>query len=118
MATSNEQIIDSLIQWGCDIPGAMERFLNDKGFYCTNLHSVPEETAFADLGSAIDKKDTTAAFAKAHELKGVLANLGLTPMYQTCCQIVEPLRAGKMTDVPENYQKLMSELDELKTFLK
>lgn len=114
----NEQIIKALTAWGCDIAGAMPRFLNNKDFYCTLLSSVPEETAFIDLGQALHRNDVKTAFEKAHELKGVLANMGLTPMFELACVIVEPLRAGKTDGVVDNYKKLMEMREQLKTILR
>jgi hypothetical protein len=40
-------------------------------------------------------------------LKGVTANLGITPMFETLVEIVEPLRAGEDKDLTAEYHKLM-----------
>ena len=37
----------------------------------------------------------TSAFEAAHTLKGVTGNMGLTPLYDAVCTIVEPLRTGR-----------------------
>jgi hypothetical protein len=115
--SATDALIEALVKKGCDIPSAMARFLNDKGFYCQILRTVPEETAFADLGKALQEGDRKTGFEKAHELKGMLANMGLTPMYQEACAIVEPLRAGKLTGTLEHYETLMKQLDDLKDLL-
>jgi hypothetical protein len=112
-----DRLIASLTEKGCDVASAMALFLNDKTFYCQILHSVPEESAFADLGAALQKGDAKTGFEKAHELKGMLANMGLTPMYEEACAIVEPLRAGKLTGTEEHYKRLMEQLAELKQLL-
>ena len=39
-----------------------------------------------------------AAFEAAHTLKGVAGNLGLKPLYDAVCHIVEPLRRGEERD--------------------
>jgi|LAHS01.1.fsa_nt_gb hypothetical protein len=114
----NKQLLSGLVAWGCDVPGALVRFLNNEDFYCTLLHSVPEEKGFVELGVALKKKDTNAAFDSAHELKGVLANMGLTPLWEDACALVEPLRVGKMTGTEENYAKLLTDLSTLKEMLK
>ena len=62
----NKQLLSGLVAWGCDVPGALVRFLNNEDFYCTLLHSVPEEKGFVELGVALKKKDTNAAFDSAH----------------------------------------------------
>lgn len=81
------------------------------------MHHLPEQTAFEELGAAIEAKDTKASFEKAHELKGVLANMGLSPMYTVTCNMVEPLRAGKMIGVEDNYAILMGDLEKLKKII-
>jgi hypothetical protein len=42
-------------------------------------------------------------------LKGVIANMGLTLLYQIIVDIVEILRVKSMDNVPELYGKLMEE---------
>lgn len=88
------KIIDALRAWNCDIDGAMERFMDDEELYISCLAIVCSDNAFDQLASALKSGNITAAFEAAHTLKGVLGNMGLTPMYDTAIQIVEPLRAG------------------------
>ena len=45
----------------------------------------------------------TSAFEAAHTLKGVTGNMGLTPLYDAVCTIVEPLRTGEDR---EDYTKM------------
>lgn len=113
----NEEIISRLKKWNCDIDGTMSRFLNNKEFYINLLHDVPNQIEFLDLGKHLKAKDLKRAFMDAHTLKGVLGNMGLTPMYNEVCLIVEPLRINKMDGVNEHYKALMNELDELKEIL-
>lgn len=37
----NARIINELREWGCDIEGAMDRFMNDQGLYCTIFLNRP-----------------------------------------------------------------------------
>ena len=39
-----------------------------------------------------------AAFGAAHDLKGISANMGITPVYDLVISIVEEFRAGRMPD--------------------
>lgn len=48
-----------------------------------------------------------------HTLKGVLANLGLTPIYDIVVRIVEPLRAKSAEGVMEEYEKLLAARERL-----
>jgi len=112
-----EALLGRLTAWGCDIPSALPRFLDDKGMYAMFVKQVVDEPSFTLLGQAIQEGDAKAAFEKAHELKGVVANMSLTPLFNRVVLIVEPLRAGKWTDVKENYALLQKEWGEFKALV-
>ena len=102
-----------LNQWGCDIPGAMRRFLDDEDLYTSCLDTMLVDESFDSLGIGIKEKDVSKAFDAAHSLKGTLGNMGLTPMYEIIIQIVEPLRDGKLEGIAEKYEILMTKKAEL-----
>lgn len=81
---------------GFDIDGAMERFLNNRDMYEKFLHKFQKETTFAELCSKIEAKDTAGAFAAAHSLKGVSANLSLQAFFHQISVQVEFLRDGDL----------------------
>lgn len=110
-------IEEQLIEWGCDVKGAMARFLDDTELYESCLVRVIEDENFAKLKEAMDAKDAEETFNCAHTLKGVLANMGLTPMYNTVCSIVEPVRGGDakmISEIESFYPVLMEQLGQLK----
>ncbi|MDD2967339.1 MAG: Hpt domain-containing protein [Desulfovibrionaceae bacterium] len=92
--------------WGCDIKSTMRRVADDELFYIDCLHDIVEDPYFAKLKEAIDRGNVSQAFDAAHTLKGVLSNLGLTPMYNKVVEIVEPLRAGSREDLSDKYEQL------------
>ena len=112
-----EMIFQTLEEWGCDIDGALERFLDDKELYMTCLETVINDGNFAKLGVALEEENVPQAFDYAHTLKGVFANLGLTPMFMIVETIVEPLRAGSASHLEEPYEKLMASNEQLKDIL-
>ena len=61
--------------------------------------------------------DLIAAFDAAHTLKGVLSNMGLTPLYDCVSAIVEPLREGRFDDTAEEYARLLVRRAELSALL-
>lgn len=87
-------LLDALREWGCDVDGALERFMGDETLYQACLHSVMEDKNFDGLLEMLNQRDVKQAFEHAHTLKGVLANMGLTPMYDIVVRLVEPLRVG------------------------
>ena len=112
-----ENIFQKLEEWGCDVDGALDRFLDDKELYITCLQTVISDTAFEKLGVALEEKQIAAGFDYAHTLKGVFANLGLTPMFELVGKIVEPLRSGVCEDLHTDYEKLLAANEYLKSIL-
>ena len=109
--------IEELREWGCDIQGAMERMLNDEEFYMECLKTVLQDSYFMELKRALGEQDIEQAFVAAHPLKGVLANLGLTPMLNKAVEIVEPLRAGNGDNLMEKCDELIEMRDHLEKIL-
>lgn len=79
---------------GCDMQMTMERFLNDISFYSDCLRTALYDKAFDKLKVALEKRDVKEAFNQAHTLKGLIANMGIVPIYEEVVKIVEPLRGG------------------------
>lgn len=100
-------LLEELRNWGCDIDGALERFVGDEELYRTCLYTVLSDKAFEGLGEALRAGQVSEAFDYAHTLKGVLANMGLTPMYEVIVRMVEPLRVGKGDGLLPVYEELL-----------
>ncbi|MDD2956334.1 MAG: Hpt domain-containing protein [Oscillospiraceae bacterium] len=102
-----KETIEKLRDWGCDTVGAVERMADDEEFYIECLQEVAQDPCFAQLRQTLQDGDVQGAFDAAHTLKGVLANVGLTPMYDKIVEIVEPLRAGRTDkDMPGKLAEL------------
>lgn len=112
-----EGIFEELEEWGCDITGAMGRFLDDTELYLTCLDTVIYDKAFEKLGMALAEENVKEAFDSAHTLKGVFANMGLTPMLRIVECLVEPLREGSMEDLMPDYHRLLDANDYLRDIL-
>ena len=111
------ELLSGLQGWGCDVSGAMERMLGDEEFYMACLHLTVTDGEFDKLGQALERNDARAAFDAAHTLKGVLSNMGLTPLYDCVSAIVEPLREGRFDDTAEEYARLLVRRAELSALL-
>lgn len=109
--------LQTLAEWGCDIEGALERFLEDDELYMTCLETLVVDNAYEKLGKALAEGKVAEAFDYAHTLKGVLSNLGLTPMICIVEKIVEPLRAGFGEGLEEFYEQLLDANEHLKCIL-
>lgn len=100
-------LLEQLKNWGCDVDGALERFVGDEELYQACLHTVLTDPAFEGLGEALRGQRGKEAFDFAHSLKGVLGNMGLTPMYAIIVRLVEPLRAGSLENLLPVYEELL-----------
>lgn len=113
----NEKLL-KLANWGCDIQGALPRFLEDEDFMLECIAQVSTDPAFESLGRSLDEKNAADGFDAAHTLKGILANTGLTPLYNIIVRIVEPLRAGKTDGLKPEYALLIDQREQLKRLLR
>lgn len=108
-------LLDELRSMGCDIDGAMSRFLNKEDFYAKIYKKFLDEKSFGELGKALQERNTDDAFRHSHTLKGVCANMGLTPLYNIVVKIVEPCRAGEYSDdLLVIYDELLKEFEKYK----
>lgn len=97
-------MMNQLRLWGCDIDGALERVADDSELLISCMEMFREDPGFAALEEALKNKDYRAAFDAAHTIKGVAANLGITPLYEATCTLVEPLRRGEYGELDELYR--------------
>lgn len=112
----------ALTAYGADYNAIMERFMSNEAFYIKMIDMLFRDDNLEKMGAALAAGDLSSAFESAHTLKGVAGNMGLTPLYNAVCAIVEPLRAGqKRDDYSEMYQAIRDEFhkaDELRAELK
>ncbi|MDO5559008.1 MAG: Hpt domain-containing protein [Oscillospiraceae bacterium] len=113
----NKKLIN-LKNAGCAIDSALDRTLNDDEFLLTCINQALVDNNFNDLGDALKKEDFKAAFEYSHTLKGILANVGLTPLYDIIVQIVEPLRKNNTANLTVKYNALIVEKQKLSLLTK
>lgn len=105
--------------YGADYTVTMNRFLKNEKLYLKLLDMLFQDNSLQMLGTALESKDLTAAFEAAHTLKGVVGNMGLTPLYNAVCDIVEPLRAKEQrSDYAALYQNVCAEFEKAEIFRK
>lgn len=112
-----QEVLLKLENWNCDVKGAMERFLDDEELYISFLPTVADDPAFELLGKALSEGDAKNAFEQSHLLKGVLANMGVTPLLNIVVDIVEPTRKGETEGLIPVYNSLMRELAYFKNLI-
>lgn len=112
------KLCTELKAWGCDVEGALHRCLDDEDFYCKLIKTVMLDPAFEQLGTKLEEGDISQSFDISHSLKGTLANVGLTPLYNLIVQIVEPLRAGNIQGLAIPYIKLTAKKEEFDAIMR
>ncbi len=105
--------IRELEQKGCDMRGAMRRFLDDEDFYLKCLHETMEANRLEKIREALSRQDFRRAFEIAHDLKGVSGTLGLTPVYEAVCRVVEDLRYDPKAELERDLSDLQTTCDRL-----
>ena len=90
--------LDGLRAWGANVDEGMGRCMGREDFYLKLVRMARNDTNMAKLRNAADAGDLDAAFEAAHALKGIMANLGLTPVLKPVTEITEMLRARSQAD--------------------
>ena len=90
--------IDDLMAFGANTQDGMQRCLNNADFYLRMVKKVPSDANFQNLCEAMAAGDQAAAFDAVHAIKGIAANLGLTPILTPAAELTEILRARSNAD--------------------
>ena len=105
--------IEALKEFGADTDEGVARCFGNGDFYLSLVKTVPEEKKFDELKEAIEKGDLDLAFEHAHALKGVLANLSLSPIADPVIEMTESLRVRKKIDYMPLLEETLKKKEEL-----
>ena len=97
--------IEKLREYGADVDDGLARCMNMEEFYLTLVGKVPEDHRLGLLEQQIEEGALDKAFETAHALKGMYANLSLTPLTKPVSEMTELLRNRENTD----YSALLAE---------
>lgn len=106
--------IENLKEYGANVDEGIERCMNNEEIYLHLINMVLQDHSFEDLGEALNQKIYDDAFEYAHKLKGVLANLALTPIAEPVAELTELLRNQTDGDYDSLYTRVMEEYEKLK----
>lgn len=108
--------IDNLRQFGANVREGMERCMNDEAFYLEMVKMTLDDKSFGRLCDAMQSGDRQAAFEAAHALKGITANVALTPIYEPVAELTEILRpaAGSLEGREEDCQAYLERITRLR----
>ncbi len=90
--------LDDLRAYGANVDEGLTRCMGMEAIYLRLVGTIKTDASFDRLENALAAGDLDEAFEAAHALKGVLANLSLTPLYEPVYEITELLRARTQMD--------------------
>ena len=105
--------IEKLSEFGADVQDGLERCINDEDFYLELVNLALNDGAFDDLSAAVAAGDKKAAFSAAHALKGIIANVSITPILTPVSEMTELLRAEEDADYQSYLDRIMQLRDQL-----
>ena len=105
--------IDALRTYGADVDEALVRCMNMENFYLKLVEKAKEDDKLSLLAMQIREKDYAAAFETAHALKGMYANLSLTPLTKPVSEMTELLRSGTDTDYSALIEEAAAQFERL-----
>ena len=109
--------VEALRAWGADTEDGMRRCMNNEAFYLRLVDKAARDPSCDRLKEAVEAKDLDRAFELAHALKGVTANLSLTPLHKPVEEMTELLRSRTDTDYSALTAEMLARRDELLALL-
>ena len=109
--------IDALRAYGADVDDGLRRCMNTEGFYLKLVEKAAADPSFDQLIEAVEGGDLGRGFELAHALKGVTANLSLTPVETPIREITELLRARTDMDYSALIAEILARNEELQALL-
>lgn len=109
--------LDDLKELGADTATGIARCVNDEGFYLKMVNMALQDANFEQLKEAVESGDLSAAFERAHALKGVMGNVALTSLFEPIAAMTEELRAGNDIDYSDYLNTIFTELEKYRALL-
>jgi HPt (histidine-containing phosphotransfer) domain-containing protein len=100
--------VQALKEYGANTDQALGRCMNNEDFYLRLVGMVLKEPGFGQLRALLEAGDLDKAFSVVHNLKGMVGNLSLDPLYGPICELTELLRGRTQTD----YAPLLTQIEE------
>ena len=88
--------IEAMEQLGANTKEGVARCMGSADFYLRMVKLALADQGYENLKQAVEEGDAKAGFEAAHALKGVLANLAITPILTPVTEATEILRTGSL----------------------
>ena len=102
-----------------NLAAALERVGGDRELLeeVAQLFLDTSPNLFAQIGHAVETRDTVALERAAHTLKGSVGNFGADAAFQAAFRLEKMGRSGNLTGVDEAYHALETEMERLRPAL-
>ena len=104
---------EKLREWGANVDEGLVRCMNNENFYLMLVNKAIKDTSFDRLKQACGAGNLEQGFEAAHSLKGMMANLALTPILRPVEKITELLRSRTVMDYTSLVEEILAERDKL-----
>ena len=105
--------IEKLKEYGANVEEGLQRCMGNEDFYIKMVNMMLADNSIDKLKEAIAENNLDTAFEAAHALKGVAANLSLTPISDPAVEITELLRNRTEMDYSELVAKICEQKEKL-----
>jgi len=109
--------VQALKELGADTSEGLARCMNNEAFYLRMVGMGLADGGFEKLRAAIENDDLDAAFEASHALKGVMANLSLSPIAGPVGEMTELLRTRTSMDYRPLLEKVLGEEEKFTALL-
>ena len=110
--------IETLRTYGADVEDGLKRCMNFESFYLELVQTAIHDTKIEDLENAVNSGNLTQAFELAHAMKGMYANLSLSPLSEPVVKITELLRNQTVTDYSDLLNQIKTQFQKLEALSK
>ena len=110
-------LLEKLENIGCNTKEGLERCLNKEDFYIKLLKMSVSDNKIYDLEKCLNNNDLDNAFAISHTLKGVYANLAITPLYNLLYTLTEELRKKEDKDYTNEIKDIINLFEKVKEII-
>ncbi|MEG0127473.1 MAG: Hpt domain-containing protein [Clostridia bacterium] len=100
---------EMLEQYGVNVDRTLARFVRDEEMMLRFMRSLPQDDSFDQMVQAKQQGNQEAFQFATHSLKGLSGNLGLTPLFDKCSELMVAIRAGDEEAVDRLYGEVCAE---------
>lgn len=107
--------VETLKAYGANVDEGVVRCMGNEAFYMKLVEKFLANTKLDELEQALAQGDLDAAFETAHALKGMCANLAVTPITVPVTEITELLRKRTQMDYSDLLAQAKAQFERLKS---